>query len=171
MPTFVFTWLPLLPLVGWLLTMGFSPASTEGEPLFSVPLPLLARMKMFALPFLLGLGILVLLAFFADTGWVSLVLLVGAFAVVLCVPVSYKLTSRGIRTGRGPFRRWTEFAGVRRSRRGALLVGSQRTPNYPIYLSGSRGDDEFVHTLKNLILQSYKGKSTDRSRLQRDRVG
>ena len=171
MSTFVITCVPLLPLVAWLLTMGFSPASTEGEPLFSVPLPLLARMKMFALPFVLGLGIFLLLALFAETIWLGLFMLVAAFGLVLATPVSYKLTSRGIRTGRGPFRRWTEFAGVRRSRRGALLVGSQRAPNYPIYLSGGREDDEFVHTLKNLILESYKGKATNRDRLQRNRVG
>lgn len=171
MSTFVITWLPLFPLVAWLLTMGFSPATTEGEPLISVPLPLLARMKMFAIPFVLGLVIFVLVAVFADPGWLGLALLVAGFGLVLAVPTSYKLTSRGIRTGRGPFRRWTEFAGVRRSRRGALLVGSQRAPNYPIYLGGSRDDDEFVYTLKALILESYKGKATERNRLQRGRTG
>jgi hypothetical protein len=113
----------------------------------------------------------VLLALIRDPGWLSVALLAAAYGLVIAVPMSYKLTSQGIRTGRGPFRRWTEFAGVRRSRRGALLVGSQRAPNYPIYLSGSREDDEFVYTLKNLILESYKGKAIDRNRLQRDRVG
>ncbi len=171
MPTVVVTWLPLLPLFAWLLTMGFSPATTEGEPLLSVPIPLLARMKAYALPFVIGLGIFVVLAVFVEATWWSLAILVIAYAAALCVPTSYKLTSAGIRTGRGPFRRWTEFAGVRRSRRGALLVGSQRAPNYPIYLSGSREDDEFVLTLKNLILESYKGKPTRGNRLQRERAG
>lgn len=171
MSTFVLSWLPLLPLVAWLLTMGFSPASTEGDLLYAVPLPLLARIKMFALPFVMGAAVFVVLAVIADVVWLGLILLLAAFAVVVAVPVSYKLTSRGIRTGRGPFRRWTEFAGVRRSRRGALLVGSQRAPNYPIYLSGGREDDEFVHTLKNLILESYKGKTADRSQLHRGRAG
>lgn len=171
MSTFVLTCLPLLPLVAWLLTIGFSPASTEGDPLYSVPLPLLARLKMFALPFVMGVIVFVLLALLADVGWISSLILLVAVTVVVAVPVSYQLTTRGIRTGRGPFRRWTEFAGVRRSRRGALLVGSQRSPNYPIYLSGSREDDEFVHTLKNLILESYKGKATERSRMHRGRVG
>ena len=171
MQSFVVTWLPLVPLAVSALWMGFSPTVIEGEHLLSVPIPLLARMKMNALPFVLGLVILALIAIIADARWLSLGLLLVAFLLMLCIPVSYTLTTLGIRTGHGRFRRWTEFAGVRRSPTGAMLVGGQRASSYLIYLSGNRDDDEFVRTLKKLVLESYKGKGTERERLRRTRTG
>lgn len=77
---------------------------------------------------------------------------------LVAMPQSYILTTQGIRTGNGNFRRWTEFAGVHRSAAGATLQTIRRGPGMPIWLSGSREDDEFVYVLRTLVRDSYKGK-------------
>src|SRR5699024_2419088 len=151
MAAFAFTILPFFPLAAWFLLVGWSPNKTEGEVLLTVPVPLLARMKMLALPMVLGLVVLIVGGVMGQIPWTLMLILVAIYAVVISIPVSYTLTLVGIRTGKGVFRRWTEFAGVRRSPSGAVLQGGQRASSYPIFLSGSREDDEFVRTLKVLV--------------------
>lgn len=163
MATFAFTILPFIPLAAWILLVGWSPNSTEGEVLEKVPVPLLARLKMLGIPLFLGMVVLIVgLIMDRVTLWVAFALL-PIYLIVVSIPVSYTLTTAGIRTGKGAFRRWTEFAGVRRSPSGAILQGGQRASSYPIFLSGNREDDEFVHTLKNLVRDSYKGKTLVRN--------
>lgn len=166
MATIAITILPLVPLAVWYLLVRWSPAKTEGEQLLIVPIPVLARAKMVTLPFILGVSAIAITAIVADARWGSVGLLLVLTVVLLAIPANYTLTTVGIRNGRGPFRRWTEFAGVRRSPSGCVLVGGQRATSYPIFLSGNREDDDFVVTLKNLVLDSYKGKATERDRLR-----
>lgn len=166
MVTIAFTILPGLPLAAWFLLVGWSPGAPEGEVLLRVPVPVLARVKMLWVPFALGLSVLVIGYAMGQIQWWAFLVQILVYTAVLAVPVSYTLTTLGIRTGRGPFRRWTEFAGVRRSPTGATLQGGQRATSYPIFLSGNREDDDFVLTLKNLVRDSYKGKSSVRDQLR-----
>lgn len=166
MTTLAFAILPAIPLLAWMLLAGWSANTTEGEILLRVPVPVLARLKMLWLP--IGMSLLVL-AFGVVAGriswWICMIYL-GMNTVVLAIPVSYTLTTVGIRAGKGVFRRWTEFAGVRRSPSGAVLQGAQRASSYPIFLSGNREDDDFVLTLKHLVQDSYKGRATARERMR-----
>lgn len=166
MSTFAFMILPAIPLLAWLLLVGWSSDTTEGEVLLRVPVSVLARLKMLWLPFGVS-GLLQLIGLVTGrVGWRVVVIYVVVMVTILAIPISYTLTTVGIRAGRGVFRRWTEFAGVRRSPSGAVLQGVQRARSYPIYLSGNREDDEFVLTLKHLIQDSYKGRATVRDRLR-----
>lgn len=171
MATFAFTLLPFVPVIAWILMFAWSPVETEGDPLLTVPVPVLARVKMLAVPFVTGLVALIMGAVLGHTHWWLVFLLLGITLVLIAVPTNYRLTTIGIRTGKGPFRRWTEFATVRRSPIGATLVGSQRASSYPIYLSGNREDDEFVLILRNLVRDSYQGRSTERKRLRENYSG
>ncbi len=168
MVTLTYILLPLVPLLLWLARLAWSPSRIEGERLLQVPIPLLARAKMVALPFTAGVMIIIAEALIIDARWISVLLLLVAFVIVLGLPINYTLTTVGICSGRGRFRRWTEFAGVRRYATGAILQGGPRSSSYPIFLSGNRDDDEFVLTLKNLILDSYKGTHSAGGRLRRD---
>ncbi len=167
MATLTYTLLPLLPLVIWLLSAAWSPSRMEGDTLLTVPIPVLARLKMLALPFTAGILVFVVIAIAIRAHWLSLPILMLAVVLVLSIPINYTLTTVGICSGRGRFRRWTEFAGVRRSATGAILQGGPRSSSYPIFLSGNRDDDEFLLTLKNLILDSYKGTDTELRRQRR----
>lgn len=158
--------LPLLPLALWAFLTGWTPSHTEGEPLVVVPISLLSRIKMIATPMVLGLVVIVAMNVFGDANLISLAILGVIFVVLISIPISYTLTTVGIRVGKGRFRRWTEFAGVRRSATGVTLVGGQRASSYPIFLSGDRGDDDFVYMLKHLIQDSYKGRATVRDRIR-----
>lgn len=159
--------LPILPLALWCGFFLFSLSATEGETLLRFPIPLLARLKMLSMPTILivivWMGLLALDRVNTLSIWIAL----AGCVIVLCWPQSYLLTTLGIRMGKGPFRRWTEFSGVARSGAGAVLQGGPRASSYPIFLSGSREDDEFVQTLRTLIRNAYKGKSTDRADLVR----
>lgn len=166
MAVFAFTILPFIPLAAWFFLVGWSPNTTEGEVLLNVPVPLLARLKMLSLPLILGLMVLIVGIAMGDIHWWLGLILVVIYSIVVSIPVSYTLTTAGIRTGKGIFRRWTEFAGVRRSPNGAMLQGGQRASSYPIFLSGGREDDEFVHTLRILVRDSYKGKSVMRDAIR-----
>lgn len=166
MATFAFIILPFIPLIVWVLLVGWSANSTEGDVLLRVPATLLARMKMLWIPIAFGLVVLSVGAFYGESSWWTAGTYTAVWLVMLSIPISYTLTTVGIRTGRGRFRRWTEFAGVRRSASGALLQGGPRSSSYSIFLSGNREDDEFVLTLKNLIQDSYKGRDTVRDRMR-----
>lgn len=169
MAAFAFTLLPFLPLLVWILLVGWSPNNTEGEVLLVVPVPALARLKMLAVPFALGLAVLLMGVFIGHVHWWLIAPLMVLYILMLSIPISYRLTTVGIRIGKGQFRRWTEFASVRRSRYGARLIGSQRAASYPIYLSGNREDDDFVLTLKNLVRDSYKGQAIESDRIRSGR--
>lgn len=162
MVAIAFIILPFIPLVAWVLLVGWSPNTAEGEVLETVPVPLLARLKMLWIPLTLGLVVLIVGIAMGEVAWWLTLILVLIYSVLISIPVTYTLTTVGIRTGKGVFRRWTEFAGVRRSPNGAILQGGQRASSYPIFLSGGREDDEFVHTLKLLVRDSYKGKTVVR---------
>lgn len=166
MSSLFYTILPLLPLAIWTALIGWSPNRTEGEVLLRVPIPLLARLKMLWIPITAG-GVLLVGGILL--GGASLWLVIGlliVYVLVLAIPVSYTLTTQGIRAGKGYFRRWTEFAGVRRSPVGAVLQGGPRARSYPIFLSGNREDDDFVLTLRTLVRDSYKGKTVDADQLR-----
>ncbi len=120
---------------------------------------LLGRMRMLWRPLLL----LVLLATVGwwvgvVSGWAVIALVVGSLAF-LALPVSYTLTPEGIRLGRLPLRRWTEFAGVSRRRWSVRLqgIGGSSSRGMTVWLSGDREDDEFVLLLRQLVRGSYQG--------------
>lgn len=161
----------LLPVLVWALRIAWSPSAAEGELLLRIAIPLYSRIKMLAMPVGLSLAIAIAAYFFdALPGW-GIGLVIAICIVLLAIPMSYTLTSIGIRVGLGQFRRWTEFAGVRRSAVGALLQGVEGKRSYPIFLGASPEDDEFVLTLKNLIRDSYKGKADTESALRSRRSG
>jgi len=153
----------LLPLViglTWarLIRPGFN--TLQGTPIRIVSLPLLARVRMHAVPALVAL---VLAAWFAIRGdlpvWTFLIPVISNVLLV-AIPVRYTLTNAGIRLGWTSFHRWTEFAGVRRAPGGARLVGVQRKMGLQIWLSGSRGDDEFLQFLRQTVRNAYQGRSS-----------
>ena len=159
MASFAFTILPFIPLLAWTFLVGWSPNSTEGEVLLTVPGPLLARLKMLSLPLGLGFAVLVLGIIMGQVSWWTVPILMMVYAIVVSIPISYTLTSVGIRTGKGAFRRWTEFAGVSRAPGGVRLQGVAGARDRRIWLSRSRGDDEFVALLRRMIRDAYKGQN------------
>lgn len=120
-------------------------------------LSLFGRLRMHG-PHVAALWVVALLS--ALLGWVNPMVAVLAMVMalgVIFVPVSYTLTSAGIRSGGTPFRRWTEFGGVARQRGGVRLQGVAGARPQTVYLSGGRDDDEFVLLLRQLVRGSYKG--------------
>lgn len=151
----------LLPLViglTWarLIRPGFN--ALQGTPILVVSLPLLARIRMHAAPAVVALALAAWLALRGDIPWWTLVIPVVSNALLIAIPVKYTLTNVGIRLGWTTFHRWTEFAGVRRAPGGARLVGVQRKKGLHIWLSGSRGDDEFLQFLRQTVRNAYQGK-------------
>ncbi len=134
-----------------------------GTRLLSVRVPLLARLRMHTLPALVNSLLAVILTGEEIAPWWSIPAVLAVMAALMAVPTSYVLTTDGIRLGRAEFRRWTEFAGVARSRGGARLLGAAGARSYRIWLSGSRGDDEFLHLLRRLIKAAYKGAPAEAS--------
>lgn len=151
--------LPLIIALTW--ARLFRPGhQLEGTTLVVVPLPFLARLRMHLAPILLSFlvgGMLVMLDLMP---WLGLIAPLVSAALLLLIPVNYTLTDAGIRLGWTEFRRWTEFAAVRRAPGGARLIGVQRSRGLHIWLSGSRGDDEFVHFLRETVRNAYKGTKT-----------
>lgn len=153
----------LLPLViglTWarLIRPGFN--ALQGSPIRIVPLPLLARIRMHAIPALVALGLATWFAIRGDVSWWLVLVPMVSNALLIAIPVKYTLTDAGIRLGWTSFHRWTEFAGVRRAPGGARLVGVQRKMGLQIWLSGSRGDDEFLQYLRQTVRNAYQGKSS-----------
>ena len=150
----------LLPLViglTWarLIRPGFN--KLQGTIILVSTLPLLARIRMHAIPGLAAIAIGLFLAIDDDMPWWAMVFPIVSNLLLLALPVKYRLTDVGIRLGRTSFRRWTEFAGVRRAPGGARLVGVHKSAGMHIWLSGSRGDDEFLHFLRQTVKNAYKG--------------
>lgn len=152
--------LPLILLLTWarLVRPGFN--RLEGDHIAVVSIPLLARIRMHAVPSALAIAVAFMLAVLDLVPWWVLTIPVGSSTVLILLPVAYTLTTRGIRFGWTEFRRWTEFAGVRRAPGGARLIGVQRGRGMHIWLSRSRGDDEFLYFLKQTIRGAYKGDAT-----------
>lgn len=160
-----FTLLPFVPLLAWVLLVGWTIGSTEGEVIARVPLPILARCKMLFLPTVMGLIVYAIGVAMDRIHWWLIVPLGAVFVAMIALPFSYVLTTAGIRMGRGQFRRWTEFAGVARAPGGAILQAGANGHSYPIFLGGNREDDDFVHTLRSLVRDAYKGKTIARQDL------
>lgn len=158
MTDYLFLIIPLLLAGAWLLMLVPTNRHTEGAVIVVRPIPALARMKRHAVPHALVAAVTSALAVtgMASAWWLAGT--IGSFLAVSAIPQQYIVTTRGIWTGRGGFRRWTEFAGVYRSAAGVTLQTIGRHPNVPIWLARDRGDDEFVHLLRTLVRDSYKGK-------------
>lgn len=90
--------------------------------------------------------------------WGPIAALISNLGLVV-LPIRYTLTTIGIKCGWTPFRRWTEFAGVARAPGGARLQGAAGSRDMRVWLSQSRGDDEFVHLLRRVISGAYKGRN------------
>ncbi len=152
----------LLPIViglTWARLIRPGANSLQGATIRIVPLPLLARLRMHAVPALVALGLSIGLAIRDDLPWWSIGVPVASNVLLVAIPVNYTLTTLGIRLGWTSFHRWTEFAGVRRAPGGARLVGVQRKMGLQIWLSGSRGDDEFLQYLRQTVRNAYQGRS------------
>lgn len=144
-------------IVNWLRIVRPLGGRLEGEVFLTVRLPLLARLRMHASPTLLGVALAILLVSLHGAPlWVIGASLISS-ALVIALPAKYTLTNFGIRKGWTPFRRWTEFAGVSRARGGGRLQGVHGSRSMRIWLSGSRGDDEFLQLLRQSIKSGYKG--------------
>lgn len=131
--------------------------SEVGNLVRRVNLPLLGRLRMHG-----PAAAMVIVAALAGlaVGWVSLntvIIILALLATLIVTPMTYTLTSQGIRPGKTPFRRWTEFGGVARRRGGVRLQGVAGARARTIWLSGGREDDEFVLLLRQLVRGSYKG--------------
>lgn len=127
------------------------------------PLPLLARMRLHAIPALLGVLLAIGLHAIEHAPIWAIGIPVVGYLGLLVLPLSYQLTTEGIRLGLGTFRRWTEFAGARRYRGGAKLQGANGRRGMRIWLSGTRGDDEFLHQIRRAIRDAYKGDRGERT--------
>ncbi len=149
--------LPIVILITWARLIRPGANRLQGSTLLEVPLPLLARLRMHSLPGILALAIGGYLVFRGDLPLWTLAIPIVSDLLLIAIPVKYTLTDSGIRLGLGTFRRWTEFTGVRRAPGGARLLGMQRRPGFQIWLSGSRGDDEFLQFLRQTIKNAYKG--------------
>lgn len=154
----------LLPLA-LLLAAGrvFQPMRMRlyGARVVVVPLPLLARVRMQAVPAALITLLAIVLTIYSIAPWWAPPAVIAAMAILAAIPISYVLTTEGIRLGWADFRRWTEFAGVVRAKGGARLLGATGARPFRIWLSGSLGDDEFLHLLRQMIKAAYKGAATD----------
>ncbi len=150
--------LPLTFLIAVLRVARPAPRRSRGQHVLTFPLPLLARARLHAVPVALMFGFVVTAwAIGAAPLWVVLATIVGLAALVAW-PLSYELSTTGIALGHTGLRRWTEFAGVVRTPGGARLQGGAGGRGFRIWLSGSRGDDEFVLLLRQMIRGAYQGR-------------
>jgi len=150
--------LPIGFLVALLRIVRPSPRSDPGQPVLTFRLPLLARARLHAIPaILLFASATMLFAIGAAPFWVLLIT-VAALMVLIGWRLSYDLTTTGISLGHTGLRRWTEFAGVVRAPGGVRLQGGAGGPSFRVWLSGSRGDDEFVLLLRQMIKGAYQGR-------------
>ncbi len=120
-------------------------------------IPILARARMHLASGTSALAVAVILAIAGTAPWWILAAPLFSYGLLLLLPIKYTLTDAGIRLGATEFRRWTEFAAVRRAPGGARLIGVQRGRGMHVWLSGSRGDDEFILFLKKTLQDAYKG--------------
>ena len=152
--------LPVLILISWLRLFRPGDNALQGSPIMYFPMPVLARVRMHLVP--AGLAIVIAMAMAAKgllPWWLVAAPVISAI-LLIAIPIRYTLTSQGIRLGWSSFRRWTEFAGVQRTRGGACLVGGHKARDMRIWLSRSRGDDEFLQYLRITVRDAYKGTAT-----------
>jgi hypothetical protein len=149
--------LPILMIASWARIVRPGQA-VEGRTVLVVRMPLLARLRMQAAPIVLTLTVGLALAVGNAMPWAALLAPILSSVLLVVVPVRYHLTDLGIRRGWTGFRRWTEFAGVRRAPGGARLLGVQRSRGMHVWLSDSRGDDEFLQYLRETVRDAYKGR-------------
>jgi|GEM_PF-1892549 len=160
----------------WIRLFGFGSSHTEeGVVIDNMPLPLLARLYMHAIPVVASLVIAFILAMTDMMSWMWVLVPIVSGFILIALPLQYTLTDKGFRRTFGVFRRWTEFAGVERSPGGARLKPLRKSAPARIWLSGSRGDDEFLHLIRTLIKNAYKGISdipaSPNSRIQKNGQG
>jgi hypothetical protein len=141
----------------WARWVRPSRSSPQGRSIATVPIPMLARARMHLVPGAMALVVAVALAVTDSAPWWIVVVPALSYGLLLLVPIRYVLTDAGIRLGPTEFRRWTEFAAVRRAPGGARLIGVQRGRGMHVWLSRSRGDDEFILFLKKTLQNAYKG--------------
>jgi hypothetical protein len=149
--------LSILILVSWLRVARPGNMRISGDVIHDARMPLLARLRMHAVPG--GLALLAAIVFWLrwDLPWWGAIAALVSTVALVAMPIRYTLTTLGIRSGWTPFRRWTEFAGVSRAPGGARLQGVAGVRDKRIWLSGSLGDDEFVALLRQMIKGAYKG--------------
>lgn len=152
--------LPVLIVLTWARWVRPGRSRLEGLRIATVPIPILARARMHLSAGALTLAVAVALASGGAASWWILALPTVSYVLQVLVPIHYTLTDIGLRLGWTAFHRWTEFAAVRRAPGGARLIGVQRGRGMHVWLSGSRGDDEFIHFLKQMIRGAYKGDRT-----------
>jgi hypothetical protein len=150
---------PLSILISWLRLIGYGPHRFEGTPIGIMPLPLLARLYMHAVPVTVSILTAILLALYDVISGLWVLPPVVAGAILVALPIRYTFSEKGIRRTFGTFRRWTEFAGVERAPGGARLKPLSKARPARVWLSGSRGDDEFLQLLRTLIRNAYKGSA------------
>jgi hypothetical protein len=115
------------------------------------------RLRMHGPAALLVLGVATAALIARAIALTNYLVVVGLLLVLLALPMRYTLTTRGIRAGWKPFRRWTEFGGVARRRGGVMLQGVAGARPQTVWLSGDRDDDDFVLLLRQLVRGSYQG--------------
>lgn len=152
----------LLPILTALLLLGRVYRPWVGPPPGSLvrrhPLPVLARLRLHAVPATAVVAVAVGGAIIGALPIWSLLATTAVLVGVVLVPVRYTLTTVGIARGRTPARRWTEFAGVARRPGGARLQGIGGSRGLGVWLAGSRDVDETVLLLRQLVRGSYQGR-------------
>jgi hypothetical protein len=148
-----------LMILPWLRIARPGGGAIVGRVIHIHPMPLLARMRMHLAPaaiMLLGAGAM---SVWWDLPWWAGIVALASVVVLVGCPIRYTLTTIGIRMGWTRVRRWTEFAGVSRAPGGARLQGAAGARDRRVWLSGSRGDDEFVALIRRMIRNAYKGQN------------
>lgn len=153
------TLLAILILLSWARVARPWNLSVSGRVIHDAQLPLLARLRMHFVACTVVLATAVALVIIGDLPWWGPFAALASNLALVLLPIRYTLTSLGVRCGWTPFRRWTEFAGVSRAPGGARLQGVTGSRDMRIWLSGSRGDDEFLLLLRRLITRAYKGQN------------
>ncbi len=153
------TTLAMLIVLSWARVIRPSRRSISGAEIHDARLPLLAKLRMHLVACTVVLAAAVLLLAFGDLPWWGPVVAIVSNLGLVALPIRYTLSTTGIRCGWTPFRRWTEFAGVARAPGGARLQGAAGSRGMRIWLSDSRGDDEFVHLLRRMIRSAYQGRN------------
>jgi hypothetical protein len=153
------TVLAIFIVISWLRVGRPSRRSVSGAVVLHAGMPLLARIRMHLVPCTVVLSVSLLLLTFSDLPWWGPLAAIGSNLGLVALPTRYTLTTSGIRVGWTPFRRWTEFAGVARAPGGARLQGVAGSRDKRVWLSGSRGDDEFLQMLRRMIRTAYQGRN------------
>lgn len=151
--------LSIFIVLSWLRVGRPSRRSLSGAILLDTGIPLLARIRMHLVTCTMVVAASLALVEFMDLPWWGPLVAMGSNVGLIGLPIRYRLTTNGIRVGWTPFRRWTEFAGVARAPGGARLQAVAGSRDKRIWLSGSRGEDEFLQLLRQMIKSAYQGRN------------